>query len=271
MATCCACGRRPTHFPSSSTPGCSTTSCRSAAIPTVRSSRVDAALRARRTDAPTPNWIAGHQQPLSAAGAAGQDRHHGRRRLRRASRLRHRRRIATQPSAGPTRVRGARAALRRLHRLRRQPRRSAGGDQEVVDRDPAVRLHRRPRHGHRGIRQSQATSAAASTDRHRRAFRHAAARRRRARRRLEHLRRGRRRRRRTQCPAGPLLPRDWARPRHDRAVDARAGVLRRAQRHPCRDRPGRRRRLRPSDPRAVGSLPPGVAQWVVDELVRPSV
>ncbi len=59
--------------------------------------RVDAALRTRRPDATAPNGTTGDQQPLSTTGAASQDRHDRRRRLRRASRLRHRCRIATQP------------------------------------------------------------------------------------------------------------------------------------------------------------------------------
>src|SRR5882757_6676442 len=66
--------------------------------------RLDTALGPRRTDPTTAPRPARDQQPLPAARDAGQDRRDCRHRLRRTARLRYRRRLTTQPPAGPARV-----------------------------------------------------------------------------------------------------------------------------------------------------------------------
>ena len=68
----------------------------------------------RRADRAAAARPAGDQQPVPAAGDAGQDRHDRRRRLRRAARVRHRRRLAAEHPDGAARVRRPRPALPRL-------------------------------------------------------------------------------------------------------------------------------------------------------------
>ena len=104
---------------------------------------LDAPLRARRADRASAPRAAGDQQPLPAAGDAGQDRRDRRRRVGRPARLRDRRGLAAEPSDRPPRVRGSRPAVPRLRPLGRQPRRGVHGHPAPVDRERAVRLRRR--------------------------------------------------------------------------------------------------------------------------------
>ena len=111
----CGSGARRTRSPRSSTRGCSITSCRSAATRTVRSSKAGHCSRPsphRPSAAPRP---ARDQQPLPTARDAGQDRRDRRYRLRRAARLRHRRRLTTRATRLARReYDGSRPALPRL-------------------------------------------------------------------------------------------------------------------------------------------------------------
>ena len=69
--------------------------------PTGRSRGLDPAVGPGRRDPATAPRPAGDQQPVPAACDAGQDRRHGRYRLRRSARFRHRRRLPTEyPIAG---------------------------------------------------------------------------------------------------------------------------------------------------------------------------
>ena len=222
------------------------------------------------TAAPRP---AGHQQPVPPARDAGQDRHHRRHRLRRAARLRHRRRLAAQPPAGPARVRGARPAVPRLRARRRQPRRGLHGDPAAVDRGRAVRLRTAPTSSSPGAFGNPKPvqrphppiiiGGRSAAD---------AARGRRARRPVEHPRRRHRRRRRAAARCWTATaPRSAATPPRSPA------------RSTCRSpttgptSPGTRSARRSTPASGTSSsgcprpTPPSVARWVADELVKPSV
>ena len=232
---------------------------------------LDAAVRARGADRAAARRPARDQQPVPAARDACQDRGDRRRRVRRPARVRHRRGLAARPPDRPPRVRGARPALPRRRARGRQPRRSVHGDTSPVDRGCAVRLRRRVRAPDGRLLQSQAGSATAPADRHRRRFDTHAASGRRACGRVELPGRRHGRRRTARRAARRLLRGHRPRPRRDRPLDERGRVLRTARRNPlgaigaALDAGFRHFVLSLPAP-----YPEGVARWVADEIVTPS-
>ena len=232
---------------------------------------LDAALGPRRTDRTAAPRPAGDQQPLPAAGDAGQDRGDRRRRLRRTARLRHRRRAHGRPPARPARVRGARAALPRL-------RRCGGSLAEACTVIRRLWTEAEPFdfdgtyiHSDRSVLQPQAGPAAVSADHDRRTHGRDAARGRRACRPVEHPGRRPRRRHPAKRAARPLC----AEIGRDPASITRSIHLRVSYDGPARPGTRSERRSTTGFVHIVLGLPApypdDVARWVADELITKSV